>query len=130
MLEPIRVASQLLALAQSAEKDSESPSEPETLVSFTEKMGMQKVQISEVRKFVDKQIEDELQRERIKQSLIVLEDTLNKQGLTLAEIIERHLGDLQARAEVMGLAANSQKIGQAATVMKKNLNRFDISANS
>ena len=95
MLEPLKIANKLLALSK---ETRHMPDDTETFMTFAEKMGEQNVQIAQVRKFVDKQIDDEIQRESMKQSLNVLHQTLTKQGLTLKEVIERHTADLYERA--------------------------------
>ena len=53
-------------------------------------MGDQKLQIGYVREFVDRQIDDEMHREKIKRSLLTLERALEKQGLTLKEVVDKH----------------------------------------
>ena len=71
MLEPLRVASKTGALAQirasQAQKVPYRESiERETYLSMQDRLGEQTMQISDVRKFVDKQIEDDIEKERIK----------------------------------------------------------------
>ena len=50
-------------------------------------MGVQNLQISHVKKFIDDKIENDMRREEIKQSLAVLQDALESQDLTLKEVI-------------------------------------------
>ena len=58
----------------------------------------QKDQIGLVRKFVDRQIDSEVQKAKIKKSLEALQQQLTRQGLTLKEVVDRHTEELHARA--------------------------------
>jgi len=53
MLEPLNVAKKLVAMAEEETKMDPQP-KLETVLTFSEKMGEQGLQLSQVRKFVDK----------------------------------------------------------------------------
>lgn len=129
MLEPLKIANKLLALSKETKN---MPAPTETFMTLAEKMGEQNVQIAQVRKFVDKQIEDDIQRETMKQGLNVLHHTLTKQGLTLKEVIERHTADLYERAEDQKLLQQGHGAGPqvkqqlAGKAPEKSRARFEL----
>lgn len=61
-------------------------------------MREQKLQISLVRKFVEKNLDEEHNKEKIKHSLIMLYMMLAKQEMSLEEVVEQLMIDLNTRA--------------------------------
>lgn len=104
MLDPLMISSKLQAL----EKISSglSPEVHQTFQTFSEKMNGQSIQIETVRDFVDNQISSEIMREQIKQSLLVLEASLKERGLTLQDLLERHITRLDAEVDLNNTQRN------------------------
>ena len=83
---------------------------------------MQKVQIGIVRKFVDNQIDSEIQRVKIKKSLEILQKELNKQNLSLKEVVDRHTAELLVAANQSGVELDPKlgKNGELGRVRFEN----------
>ena len=70
---------------------------PESLMQLQTKLGAQNLQLQQVAKFCNVQIDNAIERERIKASLSLLTAKLEEKGLTLRDIVDAHYKDLERR---------------------------------
>ena len=66
------------------------------------------MQIGHVKQFIEKQIDDDIEREKIKRSLELLQQQLVKKGMTLREVVDEHTKDLYAKADQTGIEIPAQ----------------------
>lgn len=70
---------------------------PESLGQAQSRLGEQALQLQEVAKFCNVQMDNQIERERAKAALSVLTAKLEEKGLTLRDVVDAHYKDLEAR---------------------------------
>lgn len=81
-----------------------------------------------VRKFVDRQIDNEIEKVKIQKSLEILMKQLTKQGMTLKEVVDKHTTDLHEKANKTNVKLEPKlgNFGDPRTRFTSKSNGFDF----